>query len=85
MTLLEIAQIYTDMVLLDDHIPENEHTAKEEVGILRSKYHQLFMDKLNEEGIDYYDRLDAMNKAFDIIRSPNNSFKPTRPQAGCAA
>jgi len=43
------------------------------------------MDKLNEEGIDYYDRSDAMNKAFEIIKTPSNSFKPTRPQAGRAA
>ena len=77
--------IYTHWVILDDQIPESEHTAKEEVGILRSKYHQLFMDKLNEEGIDYYDRSDAMNKAFEIIKTPSNSFKPTRPQAGRAA
>jgi hypothetical protein len=68
MTLFEIAQMYTDLVDLDNKTPEGEFIAKEEIGFLRSKYHQIFMDKLQEEGIEYVDRFDAMNKAFELIR-----------------
>ena len=67
MTLLELAQIYTDLVNLDNRTPDSELLAKEEIGLLRSKYHQLFMDKLQEEGIEYIDRFDAMNKAFELV------------------
>ena len=69
MTLLEVAQIYTDLVLVDDHIPQKEHVSKEEVSALRSKYHQLLMDKFSEEGVEFYDRIDAMNKAFELVKS----------------
>jgi len=71
MTLLEIARIYTDLVMADNHIPEEEHVSKEEVGLLRSKYHQILMDKLREDGIDFSDRFDAMHKAFELVKSPN--------------
>jgi len=68
MTLLEIAKIYTDLVNVDDQIPETEHVAKDEISALRSKYHQIFMDKLQQEGIEFTDRFDAMHKAFDLIK-----------------
>lgn len=69
MTLLEIAQIYTDLVILENQIPESEHNAKEELNVIRTKYHQILMDKFKEEGIEFSDRFDAMNKAFDLIKS----------------
>ena len=69
MTLVEIAQVYTDLVSLDDHIPEDEHISKEEISSLRSKYHQILMDKMTEEGIYYCDRYDAMRKAFELINT----------------
>ena len=37
MTLLEICQIYTDLVNTDSEIPDNEYCAKDLVGALRSK------------------------------------------------
>ena len=77
MTLLEIAQIYTDLVRTEENIPASEHISKEEFNILRSKYHQIFMDKLREEGIDFTDRFEAMNIAFEIIKSPNQLFQRT--------
>jgi hypothetical protein len=77
MTLFEIAKIYTDLVLLDDKIPDSEPTSKEEVSTLRSKYHQILMDKFTEEGIEFHDRFDAMKKAFEIIRSPNHALQAT--------
>jgi hypothetical protein len=85
MTLLEIAQVYTDLVSLDNQIPEDEHVSKDEVSALRSKYHQLLMDKLRQDGIPFYDRFDAMNIAFELIKSPNHSLKPTPPPTGGAA
>jgi flavin-dependent dehydrogenase len=81
MTLLEIAQIYTDLVVTENQVPENEHIAKEEINLLRSKYHQFLMDKLREEGVEFSDRFEAMNIAFQIIKSPNHSFQRTDPTA----
>ena len=68
MTVVEIVQIYTDLVKLDDQIPPSEHIAKDEIGMLRSKYHQMLMDKFQEEGIEFTDRFDAMRKAFEIVK-----------------
>jgi len=79
MTLYEVAQIYTDLVSMDTEIPEAEYIAKDEVGALRSKYHQLFMDKLREEGVDYSDRFDATNIAFSLVR---NGVPTTRQLSG---
>ncbi len=28
----------------------------------------MFMDKLEEEGIEFADRFDAMNKAFELVQ-----------------
>jgi len=69
MTLIEIAQIYTELVKLDNQIPETELIAKDEIGALRTRYHQMFMDKLREEGIEFSDRFDAMDKAFELAGS----------------
>ena len=76
MTLLEIAQVYTDLVTAENQIPDSEHHAKEEINVLRTKYHQILMDKLREEGIEFSDRFDAMNKAFELIKvqSPHTSL-----------
>ncbi len=68
MTLREIAQIYADLVKVENQIPESEHIAKDEVNALRSKYHQILMDKMREEGIEFADRFDAMNKAFELAQ-----------------
>lgn len=68
MTLIEIARIYTDLVEVENNIPESEYTAKDEINLLRTKYHQMFMDKLQEEGIEYLDRFDAMNRAFELVK-----------------
>lgn len=77
MTLIEIAQIYTDLVLLENQIPEVEQVSKEEANLLRSKYHQMFMDKLREENIEFSDRFEATNIAFELIKLPDKSFPRT--------
>lgn len=68
MNLSEIAHIYTDLVNLEKEIPEEELHAKDEVGTLRSKYHQILMDKMREEKIEFFDRFDATRIAFDLVR-----------------
>jgi phytoene dehydrogenase-like protein len=68
MNLVEIAKIYTDLVKAEQEIPEEEYHAKDRLNALRTKYHQVFMDKMREEGIDFSDRFDATNKAFELIK-----------------
>ena len=68
MTLVEIAQIYTDLVKLDRETSEQECNAKDQINALRTKCHQLLMEKMKEEGIPFSDRFDAMNKAFELIQ-----------------
>ena len=68
MTLIEIAQIYTDLVKAEREIPEGEHHAKDRINALRTKYHQLLMEKMRQEGVPFSDRFDAMNKAFELIQ-----------------
>ena len=69
MTLLEVAQIYTDLVMVENQIPDGEPAAKEELNVLRTKYHQMLMDKMRQEGVEFSDRFDAMNKAFELIKA----------------
>jgi hypothetical protein len=69
MRLVEIARVYTDLVKAEREIPENERNAKDQINTLRTKYHQMLMDKMKEEGIIFSDRFDAANRAFELIRS----------------
>lgn len=68
MNLIEIAQIYTDLVKFEREVPDEEHHAKEQINILRTKYHEMLMAKMKEEHIEFSDRFDAMNKAFELVR-----------------
>lgn len=68
MTLVEIAQIYTDLVKLEKEVSEEEYHAKDQINALRTKYHELLMARMREEGIYFSDRFDAMNKAFELIK-----------------
>ena len=70
--LAEIAQIYVDLVRLEKEIPIAESSAKDQANALRTKHHELLMQKMREEKIDFADRFDAMRKAFEIV---NNSSK----------
>ena len=67
MTLLEAARIYTDLVKAEKEIPAQEHQSKDLINALRTKYHQILMDKMREENMDFSDRFDAARKAFEII------------------
>ena len=68
MTLVEVARIYTDLVKAERDIPTAEHHAKDQINALRTKYHQLLMDKMKEEGVSFSDRFDATSKAFELIQ-----------------
>lgn len=67
MNLIEIARIYTDLVKAEREIPEEEYHAKDGINALRTKYHEMLMAKMREEGIYFSDRFDATNKAFEFI------------------
>ncbi len=64
----EIAQIYIDLVNAEKEIPEEEHCAKDQINALRTKYHNILMDQMREEGIEFLDRFDATRKAYDLIQ-----------------
>lgn len=68
MTLIEIARIYTDLVKAEREIPAEEYHAKDQINALRTKYHEALMTKMREEGMDFSDRFDAANKAFQLIQ-----------------
>ena len=74
MTVLEIARIYTDLVKTEREIPEEEHQSKERIDALRTKYHELLMEKMREEHIDFSDRFDAAAKAFDLVREGDAKY-----------
>lgn len=73
MTLLEIAQIYTDLVKLETQISDQDFQAKDRANALRTKYHELLMAKMRMEGIDFSDRFDAMEKAFELVQKASLS------------
>jgi hypothetical protein len=77
MAIVEIAKIYTDLVKAEREIPEEEHQAKEKVNALRTKYHELLMEKMREERIDFSDRFDAAAKAFDLVREDETKYGKT--------
>lgn len=68
MTLVEVARIYTDLVKAEREIPKEEYHAKDQMNALRTKYHELLMAKMREERIQFSDRFDATNKAFQLIQ-----------------
>jgi len=74
LTLLEIATIYTDLIKVESEIPDQECHAKDQVNLLRSKYHGLLMEKMRDEGIDFYDRFDATSKAFEIVKKNDKAI-----------
>ena len=67
MTLREAAQIYVDLVHLEESLAPDQYQARQEVSALRSKYHDLFTDILRASGIACADRFEAAQKAFEII------------------
>jgi len=76
MTLLEIAQIYTDLVNADSEIPDSEYRAKDLICALRTKYHNMLMKQMQMEGIEFLDRFDATRIAFDLVKQKKTRVRP---------
>ncbi len=68
MTLLEASRIYTDLVQAERETPETEPYAKDQLNALRTKYHELLMLTMRANGIEFSDRFDAANKAFEMVK-----------------
>ena len=67
MTPREIAQIYVDLVRLEESLGPDQYQAREEVTLLRSKYHDLLTDIFRQSGIACADRFEATRKAFELV------------------
>ncbi len=67
MTLREAAQIYVDLVRLEESLTPDQWQAREEVTMLRSKYHDIFTQTLRAAGIHCTDRFEATRKAFELV------------------
>ena len=72
MTLKEAAQIYVDLVRLEESLGTDQHQAREEVSLLRSKYHDLFTQALRAAGIPCTDRFEATSRAFELTHIQEN-------------
>ena len=68
LSLREIAEFYVELIMLATKVPKDDLVAKEEITALRSKYHELLMEKMREEGVEFADRLDAAYKAVDLVK-----------------
>ncbi len=68
MNLREAAEIYTDIIKLEESGCISEEM-KDEIMSLRSKYHQIFMDLLRQNNIEFTDRFEATQKAFELIKN----------------
>ena len=74
MTLKEAAQMYVDLIQLEQSFEPDQHQARQEVSALRSKYHDLFTQTLRETGIECVDRFEATQRAFEIIASDTSQM-----------
>ena len=73
MTLQEAARVYVDLVRLEESLGPEEWQARQEVTILRSKYHDLFSDVLRRAGIQCADRFEATRRAFELVGETSHS------------
>ena len=71
MTPREAAQIYVDLVRLEEALAPDQWQAREEVTALRSKYHALLSDIFRQAGIPVADRFEATRKAFELVGEPS--------------
>ena len=63
----EIAQVYVDLVRLEESLAPDQWQARQEVTLLRSKYHDLLTDIFRQAGIHCTDRFEATRKAFELV------------------
>lgn len=67
MKINDAAQIYVDLIHLEESLAPDQHQAKQEVSALRSKYHDLFTQALRNEGIVCADRFEATSRALELV------------------
>lgn len=67
MTLKETANMYVDLIHLEESLAPDQHQARQEVSALRSKYHDLFTQALRAAGIPCADRFEATARAFELV------------------
>ena len=72
MTPQETAQIYVDLVRLEESLGPDEWQAKQEATILRSKYHDLFTETLRQVVVICIDRFEATRRAFELVGEPSH-------------
>ncbi len=72
MTPQEAAQIYVDLISLEESLAPGQEHARQEVTYLRSKYHDLFSDLLRASGIVCADRFEATKRAFELVGEPSH-------------
>jgi len=68
----EIAQIYVDIVRLEESLGPDQWQAKQEITALRSKYHDQLTDIFRRAGIVCADRFEAARKAFELVADPSH-------------
>ena len=73
MTPREAARIYVDLIRLEESLPEEEWQARQEVTMLRSRYHDLFSEVLRQSGVICADRFEATRKAFELVEEDSSS------------
>ena len=73
MTPREVAQIYVDLVRLEESLGSDQYQAREEVSLLRSKYHDLLTDIFRQAGIACVDRFEATRKAFELVAEASHT------------
>ena len=67
MTLKDLAQMYVDLIHLEESLAPDQHQARQEVSAVRSKYHDLFTQALRDAGVPCADRFEATSHAFELV------------------
>ena len=75
MTLKEAAQVYVDLIRLEESLAPDQHQARQEVSALQSKYHDVFTQVLRAAGIPCADRFEATTRAFELVSEERRSVK----------
>jgi hypothetical protein len=66
MNLKEAAEIYVELIKLEEKADPSDQAIREELSVLRSKYHEIFMDLLRKANIEFSDRFEATDIAFKL-------------------
>ena len=72
MALKETAQMYVDLIHLEESLAPDQQQARQEVSALRSKYHDLFTQALRAAGTHCADRFEATQRAFELLASSSS-------------